>query len=492
METYIAIDIGASSGRLMKSSLADGKISLEEVHRFKNGFERKDGCDRWKIDYLIQEILIGLEKLKRSGVDRCHVGIDTWAVDYCLLDKDGQRLADPVAYRDKRTNQVMPAFAERFPLQRLYEKTGIQMQPFNTIFQLFVEERKLLAAADKLLLIPDYLGYVFTGRVVTEKTNASTMQLLNVHTQDWDDELLELIGVSRKLFPSLTEAGTILGRLKREKFPAFDLPEATFVTVATHDTASAVIGTPGQGDGWAYLSSGTWSLLGTERYTANAGQNAFLENYTNEWGACHTIRFLKNIMGMWLIQEVARAQDYRFSYAELAELAAAAPAFQHIVDVNDDRFLNPTDMIQELQSACRESGQGVPETPGEIARCVYDSLALCYASELAKLTQLTGSEGKLSQVHIVGGGANNHFLNQLTADTAGIEVFAGPSEATAIGNIIMQMVATGMFSSIKEGRQYIRASFDCQNFLPEHPVSPEILENYQNFLKKKRKEEIKR
>lgn len=321
--TFVAIDIGASSGRLMKSTRdAKGSLILEEVHRFKNGFRNKDGHDRWKIDYLIKEILIGFEKLKQTGIDRLFAGIDTWAVDYCLIDEQGDRINDPIAYRDKRTNGAVEQFSEIYSLDKLYEQTGIQIQPFNTLFQLFAEEKENLAKAHKLLLIPDYLGYVFTGNMVTEKTNASTMQLLNAGTKEWEIELLEKIGVSKELFPPLTEPGTILGDLQKEQFSKYDLPDVTFITVASHDTASAVLGTPGQGERWGYISSGTWSLLGIETKIANVSRNAFSENYTNEWGAHNTVRFLKNIMGMWLIQEVARMQEYEYSYAELAELAA--------------------------------------------------------------------------------------------------------------------------------------------------------------------------
>lgn len=481
MNTFIAIDIGASSGRLMLSRWENEQITLEEIHRFKNGFRPHEGFDRWAIDYLIQEILVGLQKVKQAGINDCFVGIDTWAVDYCLIDQAGERLGDPVAYRDSRTNDAIAAFAQRYSLQKLYEKTGIQLQPFNTIFQLAAEEAQLLQKADKLLLIPDYLGYVFTGKMVTEKTNASTMQLLNANTQTWDAELLAEIGVTEGLFPPLVDAGTVLGALQTQKFPAYDLPQATFVTVASHDTASAIIGTPGEGSDWGYISSGTWSLLGIETKVPNVSLAAFDENYTNEWGAHNTIRFLKNIMGMWLIQEVARQQDYQYSYAELAELAQATPAFQQFVDVNDPRFLNPENMITELQAYCRETQQKVPETAGELARCVYDNLALCYASELQKLEQLTGTTSKLQKLHIVGGGSNNRFLNQLTADAAQLTIEAGPSEATAIGNLLMQMMSAGIFTSLAEARRAVKHSFPCSVHEPQ-PFDHKILSNYQRFI----------
>ncbi|KPG68466.1 rhamnulokinase [Enterococcus sp. RIT-PI-f] len=482
MDTFIAIDIGASSGRLMLSQWVNQQLSLTEIHRFKNSFRHLDGFDRWDIDYLIKEILIGLEKVKQAGFDTCCVGIDTWAVDYCLVDREGLRLGDPVAYRDKRTNGVIERFSQTYPLQTLYEKTGIQLQPFNTIFQLYVEEKDLLAKADKLLLIPDYLGYVFTGNMVTEKTNASTMQLLNANTQSWDSDLLAAIQVDESLFPPLVDAGTILGKLAYEQFPAYDLPDATFITVASHDTASAIIGTPGSGTDWGYISSGTWSLLGIETNVPKISAAAFDENYTNEWGAHNTIRFLKNIMGMWLIQEVARQQAYRYSFAELAELAKETPGFQQFIDVNDPRFLHPENMISELQDYCRETNQKVPETPGEIARCVYDNLALCYGSELQKLEALTGTTRTLQTLHIVGGGSNNTFLNQLTADIAQCTIEAGPGEATAIGNLVLQMMAVGLFTTLEEARAAIKRSFPCTIHQPS-AFDQTIVLTYQSFLK---------
>lgn len=481
-KVFIAIDIGASSGRLMKSDYQDGKISLTEVHRFKNGFQYESGCDRWQIDYLIEEILIGLAKVKKQGVNQCFVGIDTWGVDYCLVDAYGERLANPVAYRDARTKKALDRFQEKMPLQKLYEKTGIQIQPFNTLFQLLLEDPELLKQADKLLLIPDYLGYVFTGHMVTEKTNASTMQLLNVTTEKWDVDLLSLLQIKTSLFPPLVDSGTILGSLQREQFPAYELPEVTFITVASHDTASAVIGTPAQGTDWAYISSGTWSLLGVETQAPIVSQEAFTENYTNEWGAQGTIRFLKNIMGMWLIQEVARSQREAYTFPELAQLAADVPPFQQFIDVNDPCFLKPENMIQAIQEYCAKSGQKIPTTSGELARCIYDNLALCYAVELEKLTDLTGKKQVFDTLYIVGGGSNNHLLNQLTADSGKIVVQAGPSEATALGNIVLQMVTVGEFSSIAAGRMCLKHSFPSRTYQPQ-AVPAAIFSEYKNFLK---------
>lgn len=480
-ETYIAVDIGASSGRLMLSEKNPfNKISLEEVHRFKNGFSDNSGTDYWNADHLIEEILIGLEKVKQRGVEKCYVGIDTWGVDYCLLDKQGQALSQPVSYRDDRTKQAMEEFDQQFSLQMLYQKTGIQLQPFNTVFQLFKEDREKLAHAKQLLLMPDYLGYVLTGQAVLEKTNASTMQLMNLKSRKLDEDVLTAIDVVKELFPNPVEPGTILGPILKEKFPTYDLPDVTFITIASHDTASAVVGTPGKGDNWAYISSGTWSLMGVEIEEGISTPEAFEANFTNEWGVQGTIRFLKNIMGMWLIQEVARMQDYQYSYPELAELASQEEAFVSLIDVNDSRFMNPKNMITEIQSYCREVDQKIPKTAGELARCIYDSLALCYAVELEKLEKIT--DRTITQLHIVGGGSNNDFLNQLTADACGINVLAGPGEATAIGNIIVQMVATKGFGTLAEGREGIKKSFPMKEFQPQIDNQCAI-EKYQSLTK---------
>lgn len=480
-KTYIAIDIGASSGRLMLSEKDPfEKITLEEIHRFKNGFSEIDGTNYWDADHLIKEIVIGLQKVKQRGIQECYVGIDTWGVDYCLVDEQGRVLSQPVSYRDARTEQAMEEFDQKMSLHTLYEKTGIQMQPFNTVFQLLREDQEKLAKAKQLLMIPDYLGCVLTGNAVLEKTNASTMQLMNLETRKLDEEVLSAIHVEKELFPKLVEPGTILGPILKTRFPEYDLPDATVITIASHDTASAVAGTPGKGENWAYISSGTWSLMGIEMEEGVSSKEAFEANFTNEWGVQGTIRFLKNIMGMWLIQEVARMQGYRYSYPELAELASQEEAFVSLIDVNDPRFMNPKNMITEIQNYCRERNQKRPETAGALARCIYDSLALCYAVELEKLEKITGRT--ITQLHIVGGGSNNDFLNQLTADVCGINVFAGPGEATAIGNIMVQMVATKGFGTLAEGREGIKQSFPLKEFQPQ-TNNLQAREKYQSLSK---------
>lgn len=469
--TYVAIDIGASSGRLMLSELTvQGNMTLTEIHRFKNGYIENGGTKYWEIEKLAHEILVGLEKVKKQGIHQCVVGIDTWAVDYCLIDSAGNLLQDPISYRDARTSQAIQEFSEVMPLETLYQKTGIQIQPFNTIFQLFIENRELLNKTEKILLIPDYLGYYFTGKSVLEKSNALTMQLINVETSKLDQELLEITGVKANQFAPFVDSGTILGELRQEKFLDYELPQVTFVTVGSHDTASAVAGVPSvsQTDDWAYISSGTWSLLGKELKQPLVNQATFSANYTNEGGVFGTIRFLKNIMGLWLIQEVVRQEDYRYSYAELAQMASEVSFDVPEIDVNDVRFLSPSNMIEEIQSYCKQHQLTVPETTEQIALTIYENLATCYGEELKNLASLTGSQ--INTLHIVGGGSDAALLNQLTANKTGVIVEAGPSEATAIGNIIIQMLTMGELNSIAQARQVIRDSFELKIYYPEKGV----------------------
>lgn len=482
MQTYIAIDIGASSGRLMKSQLIDGKLKLEELHRFQNKFQFVDGHERWQMAHLIHELAVGLQKAKQQGIAECFVGIDTWGVDYCLLDASGQRLADPIAYRDARTADAVAQFETQLPLEKLYALTGIQIQPFNTLFQLLKEDKTQLKKAQQLLLMPDYLGYVFTGNAVMEKTNASTTQLFDAQTQTLAPELLALLGIEETLFPPLVEAGTVLGTLQKSAFSAYDLPDATFITVASHDTASAVVGVPALTEDWAFLSSGTWSLLGVEMHRTKTTADAFMQNYTNEWGAYQTIRFLKNIMGMWLIQEVARMQQYQFSYAALTTLAEAVPFGQYWIDVNDSRFLHPKQMIEEIQQYCQLTNQPMPKTPAQLARCVYDSLAACYAQAFDQLKAMVAPEKTLRWLHIVGGGANNQLLNQLTANLIQCPVIAGPFEATAIGNVVTQMLTVGELPSLINAREIIAASFEITTYQPQSMNVRETA-SYQTFIK---------
>ncbi|MBU8675252.1 rhamnulokinase [Bacillus subtilis] len=479
---YTAIDIGASSGRIMVGELNEGKLDIQEIHRFANGFSQRDGHCFWDIDHLLKQILQGLQKVKTLGYEHCTVGIDTWAVDYVLLDEKGDRLREAISYRDRRTDHTIDKLEHTLSKAAIYQKTGIQFQPFNTIYQLYEEDRELLIKTDKIMMIPDYLGYCLTGKAVTEITNASTTQLLNASTGNLDPELLEAVSVQEQQFAPLTEPGCELGKLRNEWFPDYDLPACKVMTVATHDTASAVIAAPGINDGWAYISSGTWSLIGVENKTPIITDLALENNYTNERGANNTIRFLKNIIGMWVIQEVRQQLQADYSFQQLAEEAEKTEPFQQFINLNDKRFLNPENMIKEIQHYCRQTRQKTPRTAGELACCIYSNLAIIYAIAIKELETIT--EKPIEQFHIIGGGARNDFLNQLTADMSGKAVYAGPIEATATGNLLMQMIAAKEVKDIKEARQVVRNSFPIKVFTPKDIDRSTIIQSFQQTVLK--------
>jgi rhamnulokinase len=465
MNNHIAVDFGASSGRLVHGFLREGILVLEELHRFSNGFTEQEGSCFWDIDYLFQQVIIGLQKAKTQGITECTLGIDTWGVDYALLDAEGNRVQEVYAYRDRRTDQVMDEIAKHISPIDIYQKTGIQQLAFNTLNQLYVHPAEELEQADQILLVPDYLYYRLSGRKINEVTIASTTQFLNLDSGDFDEDLLSFLHLKREQFAVLTEPGVTLGPIKDSLVQQYDLPQCELICVASHDTASAVLGTPLQSEVVsAFLSSGTWSLLGVERTEPLNTVEAMEANYTNERGAYGTYCFMQNIMGLWLIQEVRRLLDEQYSFAELVELAEAEEDFRSLISCNDPRFFNPTHMIEEIRCACAECGQPVPETPGQLARCVFDSLALSYFTYLEELEELTESSIELLQ--IVGGGANNTLLCQLTADVIDREVIAGPTESTALGNIVVQMISKGSISDINEARAIISKSFEMKSYVP--------------------------
>ena len=471
MKNYLAIDIGASSGRHIIGNVRDGKISLEEVYRFDNGQIRKGGHDCWDIEKLVESVKAGIEAAMAKGpVDS--IGIDTWGVDFVLLDADGNLVSDAVAYRDARTAGADAEIeAQVLSFADLYSRAGIQKTSFNTIYQLWAlkkEHPEQLEKAASFLMVPEYLNYRLTGNIVHEYTDSSTTSLLDAAKKDWDWDLIDRLGLPRRVFGKLEMPGATVGEYKGVKV----------VLPAMHDTGSAYLAVPARDDKAVYLSSGTWSLLGVENESPITTPESCAANFTNEGGAWGRYRFLKNIMGLWMIQSIRRElngvsyvegkgaeatatalaalADYekgrKYSFNDLEMAARAADSYLVTVDVNSQRFLNPASMIGEVMSAAGEEGLA-PKTVGEVMQCVYKSLAECYASAIANLSELTGKT--YTSVNIVGGGSQDKYLNALTAEATGLEVFAGPVEGTAIGNLIVQMIAGGEFADLAEARKAI-------------------------------------
>ena len=478
---YLAIDIGASSGRHILGSLVDGKIVCEEIYRFSNGPVNRDGHLYWDIDHLEESVIAGIAKCKEIGKIPVSIAIDTWAVDYVPLDAEGKRLRAPFCYRDGRTAGVDDAVYAIIPEKDLYRRTGIQKQIFNTIYQLMADKLQdpdTFAKTESILMIPDYLNYVLTGKKCFEYTNASTTQLLDPAKRDWDLDLIRMLGLPEKLFPALSEPGTLVGNLSAEMQEKVGF-DAKVVLPGTHDTASAVLAVPMTEDA-PYISSGTWSLLGAEKTAPDTGDEAQRQNFTNEGGAFGTIRFLKNIMGLWMIQQVRHELNDGYSFAELCDLAEKE-TIETLVDCNDARFLAPASMIEEIRTAAREQGAEIPQTPGQLAKVIYRSLAVCYKDAIAGLEKLQGRT--YQKLHIVGGGANADYLNRLTAKSTGKTIYAGPTEATAIGNLTIQMIADGVFADIKAARKCIGESFEIKVY-EDKPVVTESMDDYEEELER--------
>ena len=459
----MAIDIGASGGRHILAHKENGKIVLEEIYRFSNEMRNFFGEKRWDADRLFKEIKKGMKKCKKLGKIPVSMGIDTWAVDFALLDKDGMRLGDVVAYRDNRTKDMDEEVYKIISQEKLYERTGIQKQIFNTIYQLMALKKKkpeLLRKASKMLLLPDYFHYLLTGVAVTEYTNATTTQLVSPVTKDWDFELIESLGYPTSIFPKLVLPGTILGDLKEELAEEVGF-KCKVVVPATHDTASAVMAVPSNEEDVLYISSGTWSLMGTELKEANCSEESRRKNLTNEGGYNYRFRYLKNIMGLWMIQSAKKEICDELSFGEICEMASYSK-ITSIVECNDDRFLAPVNMTEEVRAACRESGQEEPRGIADVAAVIYNSLAKCYADTKKELEEITGK--KYNSIHIVGGGSNADYLNRLTAKAANVTVYAGPTEATAIGNLAAQMIASGEFVNLKDARKCIFESFEIKEY----------------------------
>lgn len=463
MQYYLAIDIGASSGRHILSHIENDKLILEEIYRFPNGMKEVNGQKCWDLDNLFSEILNGMKKCRLEGKIPESMGIDTWGVDFVLLDCNDKRIGNSVGYRDSRTFGMDEEVYKVIDENSLYLRTGIQKQIFNTIYQLQAIKSKSpedMEKAETLLMIPDYFNFLLTGVKRQEYTNATTGQLVNPETKDWDYELIDMLGFPRKIFSKMEKPGYILGDLLKDiqDEVGFNLK---VILPATHDTGSAVVSVPTNQDNCIYISSGTWSLMGTELMNANCSEKSHTGNFTNEGGFDYRFRFLKNIMGLWMIQSVRSEIASDMSYAKICE-GASKSEIKSIIDANDSRFLAPDNMCEEVKNACKESGQQVPNDIFELACVIYNSLGECYRKTVNEIEEITGNQ--CDQIYIVGGGSNADYLNEITSKACKKRVFAGPAEATAIGNIAVQMIALGEIKDLCMARGMISESFEIKEY----------------------------
>ena len=468
---HLAIDLGAGSGRAVLGGVGAGGLVLRETHRFHYSPRRVAGHLRWDFERLIEGVRTGIRaaapEAKELGGRLDSVGVDSWGVDYGLLDGEGRLLEDPVCYRDERTAGVMDEVGARLGRGEIFGRTGIQLLAFNTIYQLVAHAREgWPERSTRLLMIPDLCHHALCGSLVTERTNASTTQLLRADDGAWDEALFTRLGLPRALMPEVVPAGTALGTLSPPLQAELGVGPLPVVAPATHDTASAVAGTPLR-PGWAYISSGTWSLVGVERESPLVNEAVARANFTNELGAFGTVRFLKNVMGLWILESCLREWEAAGRRQDLPELLArveAVDGFAGAVNPDHPRFFNPPSMTAELRASLTETGQAAPEDPARLAKVVLDSLALRYASVLATIEALTGRA--VPGIHVVGGGSLNAYLNQATADAAGRPVLAGPVEATAAGNVLVQAISRGEVASLAEGRRRLGQSVRPREFTP--------------------------
>ncbi|RKY05260.1 rhamnulokinase [Candidatus Poribacteria bacterium] len=482
---YIAFDLGAESGRCVAGIFDGQKLRLEEVRRFPNGPVRILDSLFWDVLRLWDEMKSSLSLCRQRYGQVASIGVDTWGVDFGLLGRGDVLLGNPYHYRDKRTDGMMEEAFKRVPRREIFEKTGIQFMQLNTLYQLLsmvIERSPILEAAETMLMMPDLFNFWLTGVKVSEFSIATTTQFYNPRQRDWDRDLLERMGIPTRILPEIVPSGTVLGDLLPSVEEETGLSSVKVIAPTCHDTASAVAAVPAEGDDWIYISSGTWSLMGVELKEPIINDRSLELNFTNEGGYGGTIRFLKNIMGLWLVQESRRTwakEGQEHSYPELTEMAAQAQPFKAFVDPDDPLFLHPGDMPARIREYCRRTGQPVPETKGEIVRCALESLALKYRWVAERLEELLGR--RLNVIHVVGGGSRNELLCQLTADATGKTVIAGPAEATAAGNVMVQAMALGDVGSHPEAREIIRRSFEFKTYEPGKRDGWD--EAYERFLK---------
>jgi rhamnulokinase len=477
---YIAVDLGAGSGRVFLAGVAPGELLLEEVRRFKYPPACEGGHLRWPMPDIFGEIKAGLreagQRARQLGRTVLSIGVDSWAVDYGLVDAGGELIENPICYRDARTRGEMERVFARVPREEIFARTAVQFLDFNTLFQLHAHARAGLdGAAARLLLIPDLIAFFLTGRAVCEYTNATTTQLVGARTRGWDKELLERLGLPAQLLAEIVPAGTDLGTLKPALADELRLEGVRVVAPATHDTASAVAGVPLR-EGWAYISSGTWSLVGVERGEPLTGAEVARHNFTNEGGAFGTVRFLKNVMGLWVFEScraewTARGLDV--DYDTLLRQVGEIEESPGLIFPDDARLFNPPNMLEAVSRQLLETGQQVSvDDPATLTKVILDSLAFRYASVVRTIESLT--KRRVGGVQIVGGGSRNVYLNQATANATGLTVLAGPSEATVTGNVLVQAVAAGRFATLAEARHHVEENLSMGKFAPH--ASPDTEE----------------
>jgi rhamnulokinase len=482
---YLAVDLGAESGRVMLGTFNGQTIALEEIHRFPNRVIKAGGHIHWDLSHLEKEIFAGLEKAAERGVPVSGISTDSWGVDYVQLDAKGHELGQPFCYRDSRTAESPARLFKKLPFAEIYQETGIQFMAINTLFHFEAqqhEDASVLSKADHFLNIADYFNARLSGVEAAEQSLASTTQLYNPQTHAWSDKLIATLGLKSSFFPKIVPSGTVLGPVIDDLKKLPTLAQTRVIATCSHDTGDAVAAVPATGARWAYLSSGTWSLLGAELYAPIVTDAAREAGFTNEAGLGGTIRFLKNIAGLWVLQECRRAWEaagQSFTYEELTRLAVEnGPAQAHIC-LGDARFLSHDDMPEKISAYCRETGQPVPATTGPFVRTILESLALTYAQTLRQLEELVGHQ--FEKLHIVGGGSRSDLLNQLAADATGLPVIAGPVEATAIGNILIQALALGHLESSRHLRQIVEKSFPTQTFHPHAGLSDDVRARFQKL-----------
>jgi rhamnulokinase len=469
---YLACDLGADSGRLMLGTLADGKIILEELHRFPNGPVKTSGALHWNIDALFAELKNGLKKAAATNLPITSISTDSWGVDYALYDERGLIMQPVWCYRDSRTAYGVENTKAKIDWPAIYAETGIQFMAINTIFQLAVETPERLAKAKQLLLIGDAFNYFCSGVARNEASLASTTQLYNPRTSAWSKKIFGALRLREEMFAPICPSGTRLGPMKKNLATEVGLPQIEVVASCSHDTGAAIAAVPAAGENWAYLSSGTWSLMGVELPKPVINEKSRSLGFTNEIGFGNSVRLLKNIVGLWIVQECRRhwaKEGTKYDFAALEKLSTAAPPFVSLINPDDPRFLSPDDMPRRIAEFCAETGQPVPASHGAYMRCVHESLALFYRVVLRRIERLTGK--KIEWLYIVGGGSKDAALNQFAANALKIPVLAGPTECTALGNILIQAITFGHIASHDAAREVVRNSFELKTFTPQ--LSPE-------------------